>query len=292
MTTRSKIAKGSLAVAVLLSSVPRVAHAQDLAPPPPMNNGTQGAPPAGSGGTTPYGQQGYGQKPPASGYGQQGYGQQGYVQQGGATSYGQQGNAPSGTNDPNATNQEDKDDSGRGLEFFYVKGGPAFSYIGLEAFNSDKLALAKTSSVGPEVDLGLGVRLLILTLGPRLRYHFMNGFNLLQINGEAELHIPLGKLDPFFGLHGGYSTLGSLGGAVDSTKANSNDVSVHGFDVGLQGGVDYYLSGLFSIGVEGSLELLVLKRPAVSGATDPTFGQSGGGVGFGGLLGLHAGLHL
>ena len=189
----------------------------------------------------------------------------------------------------------EREDSGRGLEFFYVNGGVSFSTVGLETLNSDKLAVAKTTGAGPEFDLGLGVRLLIFTLGPRVRYHALSNFNLWQINGEAAFHLPISRWDTYFGLHGGYSFVGTLSQdafASATSNVSASDVRVRGFDAGLQLGLDYYLSPWFSLGAEIAGDVLFLRRAAVSNSTDPDFGSSGGGAGLGAIMGIHTGLHL
>jgi len=274
LAPRAPALASALALAASVAA-PRPSRAQDLAPPPPMSPSGQPASPYGSPYTTP----------PSSPYTNAPYTSSPYT------------NAPGAP--MSATTQtldaSEREDSGRGLEFFYVSGGVSLSTLGFETLGSDKLGVAKSSGVGPEIELGLGLRLLVFTIGPRVRYHALSSFNLWQIDGEAALHVPIGKIDAYFGLHGGYAFVGSLGqDAVASAPSNvsTSDARPRGFDVGLQLGVDYYLSSWFSVGGEVAGNLLFLRRSAVSSATDPTFGSSGSGAGLGGMYGVHTGLHF
>ena len=67
-------------------------------------------------------------------------------------------------------NDAEREDSGRGLEFFYASAGIGGSYLGLSASpRSTALGLTKVSGPGLTADVGLGVRFVTLTVGPRAR---------------------------------------------------------------------------------------------------------------------------
>ncbi|WP_394832303.1 hypothetical protein LVJ94_37905 [Pendulispora rubella] len=229
-------------------------HAQGLAPPPPL-------PPSPPGGGPGWGSP-----------------QPNYV--------------PAPSYVPPPAEPEREKDSGRGLEFFYANVSAGAGLVGLTTFNSSDLALERTSAVGPVFDVGLGLRLLILTIGPRLRYTALSPYDLWQINAEVAFHIPIGRWDPYIGLYGGYSFLGALSQDAIGTRANSNDVHVRGFDAGLQLGLDYYFTPHLSFGGEFSSEFLAMWRPSVDGSADVEYGKSGGSAGFGGRLLLHGGIHF
>ena len=254
----------ALALPLVMSSP---AFAQDLAPPPPIDPNSPGAPNA----------------------------------------------APPKNEDGKSTAQQldesEKADSGRNFELFYLNADAGFSYINMTSFNQSSLALQKTDSIGPAFSVGAGVRLLVFALGVRMRLNQLSSFNLWQLNGEFAFHFTESKFDPYFGLHGGYSFVGTLSGsAIDPGNANaqnpSSDVSVHGFNAGLDLGFDYYLSSLFSIGVTGTAEALFLKRPPVpipAGTppaiatqiqNQPLYHDSGNSAGFGAGALLRFGLHL
>lgn len=259
------------AICTLFVAAPAVAGAQELQPPPPIDPQTG----------QPYPQQQTTVVQPAPG-------------QPVVIGQDQQPPPPQGAT-ATRLDQSEQDDSGRGLEFFYVNGGLGLGYVGLETFNSDKLALAKTNSAAMSLDIGLGLRLLIVTLGPRLRTYVANGYDLWQVNGEVAAHVPISKIDVSFGLHGGYAFLGALTGDALATSASSNpsnDVRVRGFDLGLDFGVDYYVAKVFSVGGAVNGEALFLKRPALASTSDPAFGAAGGSAGIAAALGVRLGLHL
>lgn len=145
-------------------------------------------------------------------------------------------------------NQGESEDSGRRLELIYANldvgggfltgGGGGFFGIGGSA----------------------GVRLVSFTLGARVRDLVSSG-NLLLLNGEAAYHLVLGSADLVVGAHGGYATVKGAGG---------------GGNVGLDVGVDYYLSSLFSVGASASPDLYFY----------------GGTTTFGLFVGPRAGLHF
>ncbi len=263
MRTLGRAALGSAALVLVLAGS---AHAQDLAPPPPIDPNSQGAP-----------------------------------------------NKNLVNEDGKSTKQEleeaEKEDSGRNFELIYVNGDVGFSYINMESFNASNLALQKTTSVGPGFSVGAGIRLLIFAFGARMKLHQLSAFNLWQLNGEFALHFSQKKFDPYIGLHGGYSFVGTLSSsAVDPGNASapnpSSDVSVRGFNAGMSVGFDYYLSSLFSLGLEGSGEALFLKRPPVpipAGVpaavadqlkSQPLYANSGNSAGIGATVMFRVGLHF
>jgi hypothetical protein len=180
-------------------------------------------------------------------------------------------------------NESETEDSGRGLEFFYLNGGVNATYVGMDTFSNSQLGVNQTKHLGPAFDLGLGLRLLIITIGPRVRFSPLSAFNLWQLDGEAAIHVPIGALDIWIGAHGGYALAGALNAP--------NDTTVHGLDVGADFGVDYYLTKNFSIGGDASGGFFFLKRPSVDGQSG-VYAVDGSSVGFGALVGARAGFHL
>src|SRR5262245_24317593 len=64
----------------------------------------------------------------------------------------------------------DKEDSGRGLEFFWVNAEIGAEHLGLQTFKANNLVDAKvvpSKETGLIYGAGLGVRLLVFTLGAR-----------------------------------------------------------------------------------------------------------------------------
>lgn len=226
------------------------------------------------------------------------------------------------TGDPNAVgapesgttaklDEAEQKDSGRSFELFWIDSYLGGSYIDMRQFSSDKLQLEKASAAGPMFALGAGVRLVVLVLGVRAKYNALSAFNMWQLNGEIGFKIPISQVDLLFGIHGGYSFVGSLGdGTVsagsNATPTNADAVKVRGFNAGLDLAFDYYVSPTFSVGAGFFADGLFLNRPPVDkpvGLTaeqsaaldaDPLYQQSGtsAGLQLGGALrlGLHFGL--
>jgi len=178
-------------------------------------------------------------------------------------------------------------DSGRGLEFLYfnVAGGGEFASLGdLQVVPPG----AESSGFGPYFSAGAGLRLLFLTVGPSFRYATFSDWNLWTLNLDLGWHIPLGSLEPYAMLGGGFAKVGYREGAFGPS---TTDVSTSGFDIRIGGGVDYYLSSVFSVGAALQGDLLRLSHSQASGRTGIVVNQQTTTVGFvvtgGAVVGLH-----
>jgi hypothetical protein len=161
-------------------------------------------------------------------------------------------------------------DSGRGLEFVYFDVEAGLEYAALDALSKDGTLVpetSKTSAAGGLVGGSAGIRLLFFTLGPRFRFAHFNDWDLWTLNLDFGWHVPLGRLEPYGSIGGGYARLGH---AADKLLGTDRGVSVAGFDVRLGGGVDYYIANVFSVGGLLEAELLRLARSGVAlRSTDP-----------------------
>ncbi len=190
----------------------------------------------------------------------------------------------------------EKEDSGRGLEFFWLNGEIGVEHLGLGTFKNDGLVDADdaaTTQTGLAYGGGLGLRLVFLTFGARFRMASFAEYQLWTLNAEAGFRIPLGSLEPYFTLGGGYASLGSF----DASSLSSASVSAAGFDVRGGFGLDLYLTEMFSLGGNITGELLSLTRGEVDasdlGTLSPAvYGQSGSSLGGAVALTLVAGLHF
>jgi hypothetical protein len=182
-----------------------------------------------------------------------------------------------GTSDPygasTPTEQEleraEREDAGRGLEFFWINGEIGFEHLGLQTFKANNLvdaAVVDTTQTGLLFGGGLGVRLVFLTLGARFRLGTFSEWQLWTLNGELGIRIPLGSLEPYFTLGAGYASIGAFDTANVGADLNSAGVDITGFDIRGGFGIDYYLSDAFSLGANLTGDLLFLTRPGV----DPT----------------------
>lgn len=157
-------------------------------------------------------------------------------------------------------------DSGRGLEWIWLNAEFGFEHLGLETFHANQLvdaAIVNTTQTGLMYGAGLGVRLVFITLGARFRFSSFSAFDLWTLNGEAGLRIPLGKLEPHLFIGGGFASVGGFS-TSDLGGVDPNHVEITGYDVRAGGGLDYYVTPIFSVGASVSFEVLGLTRPGVT----------------------------
>jgi hypothetical protein len=179
-----------------------------------------------------------------------------------------------GYQDPNAqatpTEREldkaDREDSGRGLEFFWLNAEVGGEHLGLQTFKANHLVDAgtvKTTQTGLMYGAGLGFRLVFITLGGRFRLGHFDEWDIWTLDAELGLHIPLGSVEPYFTFAGGYASMGSFNSNNLGGSLQSQDVDITGYNIRGGFGIDIYLSGTFSIGANLTGEMLVLTRPGV-----------------------------
>jgi hypothetical protein len=165
-----------------------------------------------------------------------------------------------------AQSDEEKKDSGLGLEWVYLNAEAGVSYVDLKSFNASNLGLNNTSAGGPSFGFGAGVRLIFFTLGVRARDLSLSDIgNLWMLNLEAAFHTRFGRVDPYFGVRGGYNFVGSLSTSslqTASTGGTPPGVDVHGWNVGPMFGMDFYPTKRISLGFDLDSQFLFLQRPS------------------------------
>ncbi len=158
-----------------------------------------------------------------------------------------------------------KQSSGRRLEWLWIEVGGGFEHLGLRTFNPTNESFAAgfvdTTANGGMLSGGLGARLLFFTLGARGRISFFDPYNRLSLGPEVGFRFPIGNLEPHVDAGFGWTGLGSFNGAV---AGDAGAIAMRGVYARLGGGLDYYLTPVFSVGVVGSLELVRLTRPGIS----------------------------
>lgn len=255
---------------LLLLTTASAAHAQYLEPPPPVAPGTPGYP---------------AQPPPPGGPAMAN---------------------PALTPVSNGSSDDDSEDSGLGLEWVYLNADVGASYVDMQSFSESNLGLVNTHSAGPAFGVAAGVRLLFFTVGVRARDLLLTNIgSLWMLNAEAAFHTRIWRIDPYFGVRGGYDFVGSLNSdsVQVATGGSPSDVSVHGWNVGPMIGIDLYLAKWLSVGADADAQFLFLQRPKPplpSGVTvsmlPPTaqtlYNASGSSVGFGSNLTAHLGIHF
>jgi hypothetical protein len=257
-----------------------VARAQGLEPPPPMNPGAPaGAPP----GYPP----GYPGAPGAPG---------------GPGAPGAPGEAP------NTPPQDDEnEDSGLGLEWVWLNADAGFAYADLASFSQSSLGMQKTASSGPTFGVGAGARLLFFTVGLRARDLMLSNVgDLWELGGEAAFHLRVWHIDPYFGVRGGYNFVGQLNSnSAQVATGDTQQVAVHGFNVGPMVGIDFYLAHWISIGADVDAQFLFIQRPAIAvpaalasklsslpANEQALYRQSGSSAGFQFAPTAHLGIHF
>lgn len=209
--------------------------------------------------------QGYGQPAPPPG------GQNGGMSAGGLAPppSTQEGQSSSEAQTEQELNKSEQEDSGRGLEFFYLNGEIGMEHLGLQTFKANNLVdanVVKSTQTGLMYGGGLGLRLVFLTLGARFRIGNFSDWQLWTLNGELGLHIPLGNLEPYFTLGAGYASLGSFSAGNIGSDLNNAGVSITGYNIRAGAGLDYYITPMFSVGANLTGEMLGLTRPGVDPA--------------------------
>jgi hypothetical protein len=144
-----------------------------------------------------------------------------------------------------------------------------------------------------------------LTLGARFRLGSFSDWQLWTLNLEAGLRIPIGVVEPYFTLGGGYASVGSFDAANIGSGLNSAGVDITGFNVRGGFGIDVYLSENFSLGANLTGDLMFLERPSAETPPDvgtlppeeamrvqEVYSRDGSSIGAGTALTFVAGLHF
>jgi hypothetical protein len=204
----------------------------------------------------------------------------------------------------NATEQQleraEREDSGRGLEFFWLNAEIGAMHLGLQTFSADELVpeVVESTATGPLYGAAVGLRLVFVTLGARFRYATFPDWRLWTLNGELGLRVPLGLVEPYFTFGGGYASLGGFSSDDVGPGLNADDVAIRGFNVRGGFGIDVYVTPAFSLGGLLTGELLVLTRPSVGGSASngsveaEVYRFEGSSVGSAVSLTAVAGLHF
>jgi len=158
-------------------------------------------------------------------------------------------------------------------EWFWMAAEGGVQTIDLHTFRADfdtlTVGFLRGNGTGPAAGVALGGRLSLLTLGVRGRFASFatdsvestaGGWQLWSVDGELGVRFPFRRVQPYFTLSAGYSTLGELDDAVDGL-AHGLDVNGVNARVGL--GLDYYVTPTVSLGAQATGEVLVMSRPGV-----------------------------
>jgi len=182
------------------------------------------------------------------------------------------------------------------LDFIYLKAETGAEYVGLQTLSVKRDVVpfsVRRDDAGVFGGAAAGVKLLFLGVGPHFRIAQFRDWDLWTLNLDVQWLAPLGKIEPYLTLSGGYARLGR---AFD-TVSGGQIVRVEGYDVRLVIGGDYFLSPNLSLGASLSGEVVGMHRPGVDlnsqdGLINDLYKFDGASAGLGITGALGAGLHL
>jgi hypothetical protein len=163
----------------------------------------------------------------------------------------------------------------RRVEWFFIKPGFGYQRVWLRTFraeDSERLTarVIPEDMSGPAPSLGVGMKLWFVTFGVTGRVAHLSGaaperdtteLELWSLDGEVAFRAPLGPLEPYVLIGGGYSTFGGMGDVVDGL---GNGLDVNGANLRGGLGFDYYLTRDLSLRFEGSSDVMFLAREGVA----------------------------
>ncbi len=160
------------------------------------------------------------------------------------------------------------------IEWLFIKPGLGYQRVWLRtlhAEDSERLTarVIPENLSGPAPSLGVGMKLWFVTLGVTGRVAHLSGaapergtaeVELWSLDGEVAFRAPLGALEPYVLVGGGYSTFGGMDDMVDGLGSG---LDVNGANARGGLGFDYYFTRRLSLRFEGTGDILFLSRPGV-----------------------------
>ena len=194
-----------------------------------------------------------------------------------------------------------------GTQFVYFNVETGFEQVSLRSLHTDNLLpeTVDSSASAPFFGVGGGLQFAVLTVGPRFRTASFDSWSVWTLDLEAKIHLPVGRIEPYFIFAGGYANL----------DPHAEGVKVHGYNARIGVGIDIYATKNFTIGASGTGELIGMSRsgnnltttPQAQAATcaaiadpvqkqqcatDALYAADGSALGIAGTLALVAGLHF
>lgn len=162
---------------------------------------------------------------------------------------------------------------GRGHGWLWLDAEGGIEGINLQTFHADADKLTAgfvpSTATGPAAGVGMGVRLLFLTLGARARVasfqdqspmRTVGSWQLWTLDAELGFRAMLRRAEPYLSFGFGYASLGGLDDAVTGLKRG---LDVNGLNLRASAGLDIYLNRHLSVGGLFGGELLALSRPGI-----------------------------
>jgi hypothetical protein len=128
---------------------------------------------------------------------------------------------------------------------------------------AQNVGMVRLRDRGLTVGFGGGIRLSVVTLGPRIRITPLETSRLLTVGGELGIRVPIDRLGIYLALGGGYASRGS----IDSPDPASGVVPATGYYASVGGGIDVRIIYGLTLGI-GVTYSLVAFTPDGVGASD------------------------
>lgn len=199
---------------------------------------------------------------------------------------------PAAVNTERELELSEREDSGRGLQFFWIDAelGGRWSDF---ALISDSGLLdgedIQATNLLPTIGLGAGVRFLYFTVGARYRLNLTGDLPFWTAGLEGALRVPMGNWEPYALVGGGYLRTLQY---EDKCGGCYKDLVISGGYAAIGGGIDYFVTPVFAVGTRLDVEVPFVSRDALPQATEGVYATDGSAVGLSANLGLHLSLHF
>jgi hypothetical protein len=155
----------------------------------------------------------------------------------------------------------------------WVNADAGYEMLSLRTFRADPDKLtadfAPSSGSGAAAGVGLGARIVFFTIGARARvgqFHddapmrTVGDWQLWSLDAEIGFRAPLGRVEPYLTVAGGYAIIGGFDDAVAGVKQG---LDVSGAELRGGVGVDIFVHPMISLGVNVTAAGLFLARPGI-----------------------------
>jgi hypothetical protein len=167
-----------------------------------------------------------------------------------------------------------------------------------------RVGFVDTNALVPVVGAGAGVRLSVVSIGPRLRLGRADEFDLWSVGGELSLRVPFSIFEPNLDLGGGQATIANI---KDPSSVAQGIAPISGYYARIGGGIAVRPQRWLEVSARATWEFIGL---APSGASTAAFESIGrdvaigrheqawekgrrlGGMGYGSALTFTAGLSM
>jgi hypothetical protein len=196
--------------------------------------------------------------------------------------------------------QAEREDSGRGLQFVWLTPEVGFQWANVGLLSNSDLVdgdVVAEDAMGLVLGAGAGLRLLYFTAGARFRYGLLDELHLWTLGLELALRVPMGRLEPYAFVGAGYARGANSKGSdrIAALGESTGDLVLGGVDARLGGGVDYFVTPVFSVGGRVEADVLFLGRDATlesEAGQDSIYAKSGSGIGLSAAAFVDLGLHF